>query len=210
MKRYRRSPHLSQQQERYVIAALSVVFGVVAITRLSDRIARGYLYENSEKASIATIAEINHVRAKYGRPPIAFDERVFQLATIRVKDMTQYNYYDHVNPKTGTCADSMRSQVGLKPNEYVAENAMNFGQSLPMGNVQAQPLTDSIDPWMHSRGHRYNLLFKNHVAGAVACYNDKCVFLGLNYDRYGEGCHTAAEGHQSWDAAPVKSDEVQP
>lgn len=167
------------------------------------------LYGNTETASKAAIAQINTLRDQYNSPPITYDSRLFALATARVKDMEKYHYYDHVNPTTGECADTLKAQDGLTPNEYVAENALDYGEASLVAS-HLRPMTDAIDPWFYSRGHRYNLLYSGHISGAVACHLDKCVFLGLNHDRFGEGCTTAANGQQYWDTAPLKPDEIQP
>ena len=198
-------------QRQHILAAMLSLFVCIKTgSALVDRLLHGYLYTNSPTASVATLAEINKIRAQYGRPPLLFDQRLFDLATARVQDMQTYHYYDHVNPQTGTCAYSMKAQFGFNASEYVAENALDYGDEGGVGATLFHPMPESISSWMSSRGHRYNLLYARHVAGAVACLNDKCVFLGLNHDRFGEGCHTAADGHQFWETTPLKPDEVQP
>jgi uncharacterized protein YkwD len=139
------------------------------------------------------IKHINQKRAENGKNPISHDSRVYQLALARVKDMYDYNYLDHTNPTTGTCPYNMKSDFGLSSNENVAENAhLTTIDGVP--SLFNPPMTQVVDGWMGSTGHRMNLLSYEHVAGSVACYGGYCVFLGLNHGNYGEGCHTAAEG----------------
>jgi uncharacterized protein YkwD len=169
-----------------------------------------YNYESSEEDSKAAIDYLNKIRKQYGKNEISFDKRVFELAVARAKDMRDYNYLDHTNPITGTCPDNMKSNYGLKLNEYVAENAFGNPQYSEgiCTKIEIKPMTDAIDDWMTSRGHRYNLLYDNHIAGAVGCYKNMCSFLGLNYDRFGEGCHTAAEGQEFWKTVNEQPGEV--
>lgn len=141
---------------------------------------------------------INSLRKTNGVPPLQFDSRVYKIAIARVNDMDAYGYMDHTNPKTGSCADSIKLQNGLNPREYVAENAFGFPSG---GHYSIGIEKQAIDSWITSRGHRYNLLYP-HSAGAVACSSGgHCVFLGLNNDRFGEGCSTGAQGLAYWDSA---------
>ena len=98
-------------------------------------------------------------------------------------------------------SDNIKQRFGLSLGEYLAENA--YG----MYGANARP-REAIDTWMTSRGHRYNLLYPTHSAGAVACYGGYCVFLGLNRERFGEGCKTGAEGMAFWESAAKQQGEV--
>ncbi|MFH1840023.1 MAG: CAP domain-containing protein [Nanoarchaeota archaeon] len=163
-----------------------------------------YNYESDETASGEALDYINEYRQANGVSTISFDSRVFNLAVARAKDMRENSYLDHTNPYTGSCPDNMKSEYGLSSGEYVAENA--FGNPIyfegECTEIQIRPLTEPVDSWMTSTGHRFNLLYSGHTAGAVGCYKNMCVFLGLNYDRFGEGCYTAAEGEAFWDSMP--------
>lgn len=169
-----------------------------------------YNYPSSEEDSKKAIDYINEIRKEDGKKPISFDKRVFELAVARAKDMRDYNYLDHTNPTTGSCPDNMKISYGLNSNEFVAENA--FGNPIysegSCTEIEERPMIEAIDSWMTSRGHRYNLLFDEHVAGAVGCYKNMCTFLGLNYERFGEGCHTATEGISFWNSAEKQPGEV--
>jgi uncharacterized protein YkwD len=195
------------KQQYPTIALLTVVVGIAGFRAL-QMVKNLDLYYNSESASQKAIAQLNIIRAKYGRSSIVFDERAFKLATARAEDMVHNNYYDHTSP-SGDCPDKMKASYGFSSNEYLAENILDWGDTSVIGNALTHAITDSIEPWMESRGHRYNLLYSNHTAGAFACYGDKCVFLGLNSDRFGEGCHTADAGRQHWEVVPLQPDEVQ-
>jgi uncharacterized protein YkwD len=207
---YRSRFYLSPKQESLLIKGLLTIAVMIIAMKFLDRITHSSQYENSEVASRGAVAYINEIRTQYGKSPIEFDDRIFALANARIEDMIQYNYYDHTNPQTGSCADNMKTDFDLTPDEFVAENILEYGD---IGGIRSQllhPMSDAVDSWMDSRGHRYNLLYDDHIAGAVACYGNKCIFLGLNHNRFGQGCYTAVEGHQHWLTAPLQPGEITP
>ncbi len=196
-----------------LVAVLTAVSSKTSGTKLKPT-TTGYtvfnVYPETEKAGMEAMGYINQLRQHHGRQRLAFDPRVFTLAMARAKDMWEHKYYDHVNPKTGTCPYTMKGAYGLQNAEFVAENINGYQEYeeglLTVKNLR--PITEPVEAWMGSRGHRFNLLYEGHTAGAVACYKDKCVFLGLNNQRFGEGCHTAKEGKQHWQTAPHQPGEV--
>ncbi|MBD2189763.1 CAP domain-containing protein [Pseudanabaena mucicola] len=173
--------------------------------------AYGVVIPSSEDLSKRAIQEINTIRKKYGKPQINYSSKAYALAMARAKDMNEYGYYDHMNPKTKTCADTMKFSYGFKNDDYLAENINTYvATGGDYGSIDVQTMSDSIDAWMESRGHRFNLLYDMHLAGAVACDKNKCVFLGLNHEQFGKGCYTAKEGRAHWEAAPPQQGEVTP
>ncbi len=166
-----------------------------------DELKDSFNSETSETEAIEAMEYVNKKRSENGKRVIAFDKRVFNLALARAKDMEEYSYLDHTNPQTGECPDSMKGKYGIMHHEFVAENV--YGAS----GAAVSP-KEAVDSWMTSRGHRYNLLYDDHTAGAVACYGGYCSFLGLNQDNFGSGCHTGAEGMKFWDSALTQPGEV--
>lgn len=148
-----------------------------------------------------SITAINEERAKYGKNAIRFDQRAYELAVARSKDMFDNDYFDHVNPKTGECSYTLKSKFGFRNNEFLAENAFGAGG----GSYSIQ---DALPSWMTSRGHRYNLLYDSHYAGAFACYGGYCVFEGVNNDNFGEGCSIGEEGMAFWKKVEKQPGEV--
>jgi len=70
---------------------------------------------------------------------------------------------------------------------------------------------DSVDGWMTSRGHRYNLMYADHTMGAIGCYGSVCAFMGVNDALYGLGkgeCISGEEGLAYWSSVPARDDEV--
>ena len=70
---------------------------------------------------------------------------------------------------------------------------------------------EAVDGWLTSRGHRYNLLYDEHISGAIGCYKHVCVFLGVHNNPYGLGagpCHTGEEGLAYWQSVGKQEGEV--
>lgn len=157
------------------------------------------LSRTSKSQDMASFDYINQMRVKYGLPTIQWDERAYNLAMARVKDMDDKNYFDHTSP-TGDCPSNMKSQFGFT-HETVAENL--WGTS-----GYSHSSREPIDSWMDSRGHRANLLYPSHVSGAIACYNGICAFIGVHNDPYGlgnAGCTTGEQGKAYWANAPKEA-----
>lgn len=161
--------------------------------------------QTTQDDSKQAIDYINTIRASYGVNPIQFDQRAFALGLARAKDMYDYGYLDHVNPQTGSCPYSIKSQYGFAENEYVAENALGYEtkQEVSYSNGDYH---QNIESWMSDTGHKMNLLYYDHYGGAYACYGSQCVFEGVNHDQFGLGCHTAAEGTATWNSMATCTD----
>ncbi|KGF71564.1 hypothetical protein DO97_17515 [Neosynechococcus sphagnicola sy1] len=185
-----------------------VVPALIVIPMLLSAMPTRFQYRSSETSAQKAFEYVNQLRQRYGRSAIAWDERVYELAMARAKDMMAQGYYDHTNPFTGECPDKMRPQFGLSANEYVAENIDGYAEQVLFSWAKIRPVEDAVRDWMTSRGHRYNLLYKEHTAGAIACYKDKCVFLGLNQNQFGKGCYKMADTKKIWKTAPPKPEEV--
>ena len=162
-----------------------------------------------EEECMQTFEKLNEIRVSYGKNMISWDDRAYKLAVARSKDMQENDYMDHTSP-TGQCPENMKSSYGFKSNEYLAENA--GGMSYYSKGHVAGDCDEAVDSWLSSRGHRYNLLYDDHKSGAIGCYYEICVFLGIHNNFYGLGgggeCYTAAEGEAYWDGVGKQPGEI--
>ncbi len=145
---------------------------------------------------------VNTLRKENDRDEIKWDERMYELAIFRTKDMHERKYFDHVTPD-GKCVKDFKYQFGL--DDYtIAENSGAQARNSDPKNMQYTSTVDimeQVDGWMSSRGHRYNLLYPDHVIGAIGCYYGACVFLGGHTESYGLGagpCTTGEQGLAYW------------
>ncbi|OYQ66050.1 hypothetical protein B9G53_05695 [Pseudanabaena sp. SR411] len=149
---------------------------------------------SSESDSQKAINEINSYRKVNGKSPINYSTKAYQLAMARAKDMNQYNYFDYTNPQTKLCADTMKLEYGFKPQEYLSESLYRYvPRGANIGIAESKTLSDATREWIDYQKNdvNSNFLFNYHLAGAVGCDGNKCVFLGLNGEGYGKGCATA-------------------
>lgn len=169
-----------------------------------------YDYNSTLENSKTALDYINSIRESYGKNPIKFDPRAYVLAVIRAKEMRDNNYINHVNPYNGICVNNLKRGYGFGFSEYLGENIYGNIDYLDSGctKVEVKPMQNVIDAWMESRGHRYNLLYEGHVSGAVGCYKNVCVFLGVNKDGFGSECTSAEEGKAFWDNASLQEGET--
>ena len=157
---------------------------------------------------------VNIVRKSYGKTTLEWDDNLYDLAVYRAKDMYDRKYFDHTTPD-GECTKDFKAQYGLS--EYsIAENigAQTWNSDYSIGNiayVDTINVKEQIDIWLSSRGHRYNLLYDEHIKGAIGCYYGVCVFLGANINPYGFGageCTTGEQGLAYWQTAEQAQGEV--
>jgi len=134
------------------------------------------------------LAYLNQIREQNGKKPLFFDERLYNLSLVRAQDMQQYEYLAYVNPRTGTCANSLKTRYGLSIDENVVESAYGQWNGYTRG-IEKQ----AIDSWIKEPGNK-NQLLGNYSAGSVSCSGGYCSFIGLNYERTGNECQTGPSG----------------
>ena len=161
--------------------------------------------EESKKA----FGYVNQVRKQYNRRPMEWDDNLYDLAVSISKDMVKRNYFDHVTPE-GKCIKDFKADYGFS--DYnVAENIGGMTHYENGDPVSDTSVTEAVDKWLNSRGHRYNLLYPSHTKGAIGCYKAICVFLGANQEYYGLGfgpCTTGDEGTDYWNSVGKQPGEI--
>lgn len=95
------------------------------------------------------IARTNSQRNKNGSlPPLVENDVLDAVATLRLDDMFQNQYFAHVSPRALSSAETVAKTVGY---QYIA-----LGENLALGNFVGD--TGVLDAWMASPGHRANIL----------------------------------------------------
>lgn len=95
----------------------------------------------------------NIERAKYGAPPLTADPLLEKAATGHSEEMAKLNYFSHTSPTTGLETPSQRMAQAGASLRASAEN-IAFFEGYPESTLAAK----AVDGWMHSEGHRKNLL----------------------------------------------------
>jgi uncharacterized protein YkwD len=98
-----------------------------------------------------TLCLLNGERAKSGLGPLRPEQRLELAAQRYASDMVERDFFDHVDPG------------GLDPQDrilmagYPSINAWT-GENLAWGNGSESAPAEILDTWMHSPGHRRNIL----------------------------------------------------
>jgi uncharacterized protein YkwD len=106
----------------------------------------------------AVVEAMNRQRASFGLAPLRINFRLEAAADDRITDMFDKHYFSHVSPD------------GIQPWNWVEQHGYDYrevGENLAVG----YPSADSVvDGWMHSPGHRANVLSSkfDEVGVAVA------------------------------------------
>ncbi len=105
------------------------------------------------------VADTNAERkANGGLPPLKEDTVLDAVATLRLDDMFQNQYFAHVSPYTSSSAETVAKTVGYS---YLA-----LGENLALGNFDGDQ--GVVDAWMASPGHRENILETHYTEIGVA------------------------------------------
>ena len=110
---------------------------------------------------------VNSERAAQGLMALQKDSRLAALAQQKAEDMAKNQYFSHTSPTYGSAFDM------LKAAGYSSKTA---GENIAMGQKSAASV---MDGWMHSSGHRANILH-------------------TSYEKIGVGYAVSADGMPYW------------
>lgn len=110
---------------------------------------------------------VNSERAAQGLMALQKDNRLAALAQQKAEDMAKKQYFSHTSPTYGSAFDM------LKAAGYSYKTA---GENIAMGQKSAASV---MDGWMHSSGHRANILH-------------------TSYEKIGVGYAVSADGMPYW------------
>ena len=94
----------------------------------------------------AIVNAMNRERVAHGLAPLDVNVRLEAAADDRIADMLDKRYFSHVSPD------------GIQPWNWVDQRGYNYrevGENLALGYRSADSI---VDGWMHSPGHRANIL----------------------------------------------------
>jgi uncharacterized protein YkwD len=117
---------------------------------------------NAAQVADATLCLINAQRAAVGDGPLAADDTLSSASSAYAADMVARSFFDHQSPDGGTLDDRL-ARVG-----YSYDIA---GENIAWGEGVLGTPASIVDAWMHSEGHRTNILdpdFRQVGLGIVA------------------------------------------
>jgi uncharacterized protein YkwD len=98
-----------------------------------------------------TLCLLNEQRARYGLAPLRSEARLQLAAQRYVGDMVERRFFDHVDPG-GLAPEDRILMAG-----YPSNNAWT-GENLAYGTGPEGAPSEIVDHWMHSPGHKTNIL----------------------------------------------------
>lgn len=127
---------------------------------------------------------INKERTKKKETALRFDEALARIARAHSADMAKRKFFSHVNPEKRNATDRgklagyiCRKVYGGGYTEGLAENIYQgtlYSRIRISGNERSyewyspeQIAEEAVDGWMHSEGHKKNILGKNYDRAGI-------------------------------------------
>jgi uncharacterized protein YkwD len=107
-----------------------------------------------------TLCLINAERRRHGLGPLRLDPRVAAAARGHALDMTSHGYLSHYSRGGGP--SNRMARAGF----HCLRRGCPRGEDIawvPRGAAPAR----TVSMWMHSAGHRYNILYRTYAVGGV-------------------------------------------
>jgi uncharacterized protein YkwD len=107
-------------------------------------------------SAAALVEAMNRERAAAGLAPLRLNETLSAAADDRMRDMFAKHYFEHVSPD------------GIDPFTWAEKRGYDYraiGENLAVGYRRA---SDVVDGWMHSAGHRENVMGRDFEEIGIA------------------------------------------
>jgi uncharacterized protein YkwD len=101
----------------------------------------------------ATLCLLNRVRTSHGLAPLRANPRLRTAAERFSHAMVAHDFFDHVSPGGSTLESRIRATSYLRPN-----SAWMLGENIAWGTGRLATPAETMNAWMHSAGHRHNIL----------------------------------------------------
>jgi len=142
---------------RYALATLAVVGALVAAPA-SASAGCHHKYANPADVSQKTVKRttlclLNHQRKRHGRRALEANRKLARAARKHARDMVERKYFSHTSLGGATFVDRIMRQDYVNPGE-----GWTLGENLAWGSYQLATPKAIVKSWMHSPGHRANIL----------------------------------------------------
>ena len=115
---------------------------------------------DGERVERATLCLLNAERRAHDRSTLAPDRRLERAARAHARDMLARDFVEHVTPD-GVTPDERIRAAGYDGPGFTGEN-------LAYGELEVSTPAAIVDGWMHSPGHRANILRRAFTEIGVA------------------------------------------
>jgi uncharacterized protein YkwD len=106
-----------------------------------------------KQARAATLCLINRERTSRGLREVHSQTRLRRAATRHSRNMVRRHFFDHSSPKGSTAATRVRAAGYLR-----GASTFQLGENIGAGESVLSTPAAMVDAWMHSPGHRLNIL----------------------------------------------------
>jgi uncharacterized protein YkwD len=109
---------------------------------------------NGQEVRAATLCLLNRERTSRGLRALRHDGQLRKAAQGYSREMVRQSFFDHVGRDGSTLAGRVKSRT-----TYLRSAAhWSLGENLYWGTGERATPRESVDGWMHSPGHRHNIL----------------------------------------------------
>ncbi len=126
-----------------------------------------------------TLCLLNHQRKLHGRRALEPNRKLARAARKHASDMDERKYFSHTTPGGVSFVDRIMRQDYVDPGE-----GWTLGENLAWGSYQLATPKSIVRSWMHSPGHRANILnpqFREIGIGVVVGAPERGVESGATY-----------------------------
>jgi uncharacterized protein YkwD len=103
--------------------------------------------------SSATLCLLNEQRADYDLKPLKAQKKLAKAATKFSKTMVEERFFDHVSPSGSTLTSRIKKVKYTK-----GARSWSIGENIAWGTGAKATPASIVDAWMHSPGHKANIL----------------------------------------------------
>ncbi len=164
-------PHVLHHKRILFYGFLGIMVKAVAVLTALLLPAQAFVIPEVLVAEQGRIIELtNEIRAREGRSPLSYAEKLGQSSLHKAEDMARNNYFEHIGP------DGRRLRDFLRDVQYPYSVA---GENLAVGFASPE---DAVEAWVESPTHFANLIDADFVdigvGGSVGMYgNASAVYL---------------------------------
>jgi uncharacterized protein YkwD len=142
-------PRLARRLLVPIVAFTALAFSApTALAACAD----GGVSASDSGAVAATLCLLNEQRADHGLKAFSESATLDRAADDYAADMVKRRFFDHVSPGGGTMMDRIKA-AGWAPS-----GSWSAGENIAWGSGSLATPASIVDGWMHSAGHRANIL----------------------------------------------------
>jgi uncharacterized protein YkwD len=119
--------------------------------------------DQMERVQSATRCLVNRERTKRGRKSLKANEELLKASEFQAQDMLTNEYFDHVRPGGPDFAERI-----LRFGYAADADGYSIGENIAWATASIATPRKMVSMWMHSPGHRKNILTKAYRDQAVA------------------------------------------